>query len=44
MLGASERTQGAVTPLLRAHTSPFILNGKFSGKVSRTQLEISSSA
>lgn len=44
MLGARERRQGAVTPLLRAHRSPFILDGKFSGKVSRTQLETSSSA
>ena len=44
MLGASERTQGVVTPLLRAHKSPVILNEKFSGKVSRTQLETSSSA
>lgn len=44
MLGASEGMQGAVTPLLHAHKSPIILSEKFSGKVSRTQLETSSSA
>lgn len=44
MLGASKRTQRAVTALLCAHNPTSVLNEKFSGKCSRTQLEISSSA
>lgn len=40
MPGASERAQGVVTPLLCAHKSPFVLNKKFSGKVSRTHLKL----
>lgn len=40
MLGASERAQGVVTLLLCAHKPPFVLNKKFSGKVSRTHLKL----
>lgn len=40
MLGASERAQGVVIPLLFAHKSPFVLNKKNSGKVSRTHLKL----
>lgn len=40
MLGANERAQGVVTPLLSAHESPLVLNKKFSGKVSRTHLKL----
>lgn len=40
MPGASERAEGIVTPLLCAHKSPFVLNKKFSGNVSRTHLKL----